>query len=50
MFVTGGGSGFQHGFTFDEEVNEDDIALEKGGVTFADRPNELSIFGGGAEI
>lgn len=34
VFVTGGGcSGFQYGFTFDEEVNEDDTALEKDGVT-----------------
>ena len=34
VFVTGGGcSGFQYGFTFDEEVNEDDTTLEKGGVT-----------------
>jgi iron-sulfur cluster insertion protein len=34
VFVTGGGcSGFQYGFTFDEDVNEDDSAIEKGGVT-----------------
>lgn len=34
VFVSGGGcSGFQYGFTFDEEVNEDDTALEKNGVT-----------------
>lgn len=34
VFVTGGGcSGFQYGFTFDEEVNEDDTAMEKNGVT-----------------
>ena len=33
-FVTGGGcSGFQYGFTFDEEVNEDDATMEKNGVT-----------------
>lgn len=33
VFVTGGGcSGFQYGFTFDEEVNEDDTACEKNGV------------------
>jgi iron-sulfur cluster insertion protein len=30
VFVTGGGcSGFQYGFTFDEEVAEDDTAKEK---------------------
>lgn len=34
VFVTGGGcSGFQYGFTFDEEVTEEDTVLEKGGVT-----------------
>jgi len=34
VYVTGGGcSGFQYGFTFDEEVNEDDTRVEKGGVT-----------------
>ena len=34
VFVTGGGcSGFQYGFTFDEEVNEDDTQLVKNGVT-----------------
>ncbi len=33
VFVTGGGcSGFQYGFTFDEEVNEDDTLVEKDGV------------------
>ena len=34
VYVSGGGcSGFQYGFTFDEEVNEDDTQVEKGGVT-----------------
>jgi len=34
VYVTGGGcSGFQYGFTFDEEVNEDDTRVEKGGVS-----------------
>ena len=34
VYVSGGGcSGFQYGFTFDEEVNEDDTSVEKGGVT-----------------
>lgn len=34
VYVTGGGcSGFQYGFTFDEEVNEDDTSIEKNGVT-----------------
>ncbi len=34
VFISGGGcSGFQYGFTFDEEVNDDDTIIEKGGVT-----------------
>ncbi len=34
VFVCGGGcSGFQYGFTFDEEINEDDATMEKNGVT-----------------
>lgn len=33
VFVTGGGcSGFEYGFTFDEDVEEDDTEIEKGGV------------------
>ncbi len=33
VFVTGGGcSGFQYGFTFDDEVSEDDTRIEKDGV------------------
>jgi len=34
VYISGGGcSGFQYGFTFDEEVNEDDTLIENGGVT-----------------
>lgn len=34
LFVSGGGcSGFQYGFTFDEQQNEDDFVVEKDGVT-----------------
>jgi iron-sulfur cluster insertion protein len=34
VYVSGGGcSGFQYGFTFDEESNEDDTLIEKNGVT-----------------
>lgn len=34
VYITGGGcSGFQYGFTFDEEVAEDDTQIEKRGVT-----------------
>ena len=33
VFVTGGGcSGFQYGFTFEDEVGEDDTQVENGGV------------------
>ena len=33
VFITGGGcSGFQYGFTFDEELNDDDTVVEKLGV------------------
>uniref|UniRef100_UPI003340A9A6 iron-sulfur cluster insertion protein ErpA n=1 Tax=Castellaniella defragrans TaxID=75697 RepID=UPI003340A9A6 len=33
VFVQGGGcSGFQYGFTFDEEVNDDDTTIEREGV------------------
>jgi iron-sulfur cluster insertion protein len=33
VFVSGGGcSGFQYGFTFEEDQNEDDTVVEKGGV------------------
>lgn len=34
VFVQGGGcSGFQYGFTFDEDTAEDDTVLNRGGVT-----------------
>lgn len=34
VFIQGGGcSGFQYGFTFDEESAEDDTVLQKSGVT-----------------
>ena len=34
LFVQGGGcSGFQYGFTFDEQKNDDDFVVEKDGVT-----------------
>jgi iron-sulfur cluster insertion protein len=35
VYITGGGcSGFQYGFTFDENINEGDTVVEKDGVTF----------------
>jgi iron-sulfur cluster insertion protein len=34
VYISGGGcSGFQYGFTFDEEINEDDTQIENAGVT-----------------
>ena len=34
VFVTGGGcSGFEYGFTFDEDTEEDDAVIEKSGVS-----------------
>jgi iron-sulfur cluster insertion protein len=34
IFVSGGGcSGFQYGFTFDENQNDDDFIVEESGVT-----------------
>lgn len=34
VFITGGGcSGFQYGFSFDEDAEEDDTRIERDGVT-----------------
>ena len=50
VFVTGGGcSGFQYGFTFDETTNEDDTAMQRGGVTLLVDPMSLQYLMG-AEI
>jgi len=50
VFVSGGGcSGFQYGFTFEESVNDDDTALEKGGVTLLIDPMSFQYLTG-AEI
>ena len=50
VFVTGGGcSGFQYGFTFDEAQAEDDLALEREGVTLLVDPLSLQYLTG-AEI
>jgi iron-sulfur cluster insertion protein len=50
VYISGGGcSGFQYGFTFDEEVNDDDTKIENGGVTVL--VDSMSIqYLGGAEI
>ena len=50
VFVQGGGcSGFQYGFTFDEDVSDDDTQLEKGGVTLLIDPMSMQYLTG-AEI
>ena len=39
VFVTGGGcSGFQYGFSFDENIQEGDMAIENAGVTMVVDP------------
>jgi iron-sulfur cluster insertion protein len=50
VFVTGGGcSGFQYGFTFDENVNEGDTEVEQFGVTLLVDPMSYQYLVG-AEI
>ena len=50
VFITGGGcSGFQYGFTFEEEVNDDDTQIENGGVTLLVDPTSYQYLVG-AEI
>ena len=50
VYITGGGcSGFQYGFTFDENVNEDDTLIQNEGVSVL--IDSMSIqYLGGAEI
>ena len=50
VFVSGGGcSGFQYGFTFEENANEDDTRVEKNGVTLLIDPLSFQYLSG-AEI
>jgi iron-sulfur cluster insertion protein len=50
VFVRGGGcSGFQYGFTFEEDVQEDDTSMEKNGVTLLIDPMSFQYLVG-AEI
>lgn len=50
VFVTGGGcSGFKYGFTFDENLEDGDLAVENGGVTLLVDPMSLQYLSG-AEI
>lgn len=50
VYITGGGcSGFQYGFTFDEEVEDGDTSIEKNGVTLLIDPMS-GLYLQGAEI
>ena len=50
VFITGGGcSGFQYGFTFDENIQEGDTVIEKCGVTLLVDPMSFQYLTG-AEI
>ena len=47
VFVTGGGcSGFQYGFTFDEDVADDDTIVEREGVSLVVDPMSLDLVAG----
>lgn len=50
VFITGGGcSGFQYGFTFDENINEGDTEIQNEGVTLLIDPMSVQYLMG-AEI
>lgn len=47
IFVQGGGcSGFQYGFAFENEVNEDDFVIEHGGIKFVVDAMSMQYMGG----
>jgi iron-sulfur cluster insertion protein len=48
VYITGGGcSGFQYGFTFDENINDGDTVIENSGVTLVVDPMSLQYLIGG---
>lgn len=50
VYINGGGcSGFQYGFTFDEEQAEDDLVIDRDGVRLLVDPLSLQYLGG-AEV
>ncbi len=50
VFIQGGGcSGFQYGFQFDEDIQEDDITIEQSGIRMLVDMLSLQYLGG-AEI
>lgn len=49
VYITGGGcSGFQYGFTFDDQINEGDMTIEKQGVSLVVDPMSLQYLVGGS--
>ena len=52
VYITGGGcSGFQYGFTFDENMAEDDWVIEREGSKFVvNNPNATTTCGCGASF
>jgi iron-sulfur cluster insertion protein len=47
VYIQGGGcSGFQYGFSFDEDSQDDDLAVETDGVTLIVDPVSLQYLGG----
>ncbi|HET7663715.1 MAG TPA: iron-sulfur cluster insertion protein ErpA, partial [Rhodanobacteraceae bacterium] len=50
VYINGGGcSGFQYGFTFDEDQAEDDLAIDRDGVRLLVDPLSLQYLAG-AEV
>ena len=50
VYVTGGGcSGFEYGFTFDEDLEEDDTAIEQSGIRLVIDPLSYQYLAG-AEV
>ncbi len=50
VFITGGGcSGFQYGFTFDEEISDDDTIVDREGVSLVIDPMSFQYLAG-AEV
>lgn len=50
IFITGGGcSGFQYGFSFEEEAQEDDIQMDASGITVLVDPLSM-MYLSGAEL
>ena len=47
VYITGGGcSGFQYGFTFDDNVNDGDMTIDKEGVSYIVDPMSLQYLVG----